>query len=164
MESLHVTESLFAVDTTLLGNEPEIDRARNTTVETLKRFGEKNHPDKEHMLLGEEKDIRILGFTLIGKFDLKIEKISRQTNGHLQRMGNQKGVLGWPSELEEVKAKAVKHTLNTGENYKTRARILTIEMQALNREARKTFVNERAAYIQKWEETQAEQGDTKMST
>ena len=91
---------------------------------------------------------------------LKIEKISRQTIGHLQRMGNQKGVLGWPSEeLEEVKAKAVKHPLNTGENYKTRARILTIEMQALNREARKTFVNERAAYIQKWQETRAERGD-----
>ena len=67
--------------------------------------------------------------------------------------------LGWPSkELKEAKAKDSQTTINTGENYsKTRARIFTIEMLTLDREAWKTFVNRRGKkYIQTWEETHAE--------
>ena len=49
-DKICVTETLFAEDTTLPGVVPEIDAARNTTVETLAQFKEKCHPDKEEHL------------------------------------------------------------------------------------------------------------------
>ena len=39
----------------------------------------------------------------------------------------------------------------------------TIEMPALDREAYRIFVSKRAAYIQKWEDTEAEKVDTPRS-
>jgi hypothetical protein len=73
-ECFNISESLFADDTTLCGIREEMEAGKEKVKETMMKFEEKCHPDKEeHLEFGREKanEIRMLGSFIGGEHDVK---------------------------------------------------------------------------------------------
>ena len=74
-----IDKSLFADDTTILGNKKELDRGVEVTKEVMTRFEEKNNDDKEEELefgSGESGKVRMLGSWMEWQADVN-ERIKR---------------------------------------------------------------------------------------
>ena len=71
---IKMDKSLFADDTTVVGNVEEVEQGVETTKEVMGRFEEKNNEDKEEVLMFAEEDsgqIRMLGSWMDWAADVK---------------------------------------------------------------------------------------------
>ena len=88
-----VGKSLFADDTTIVGNKAELERGVETTKEVMNRFEEKNNDDKEETLdFGEESSggIRMLGSWMGWKQDVD-ERLRRANRAWWKTKNRLKG-------------------------------------------------------------------------
>ena len=69
-----IDKSLFADDTTVVGNKEELESGVQTTKEVMNQFEERNNDDKEEELIfgeGDSGKIRMLGSWMSWKDDVK---------------------------------------------------------------------------------------------